>query len=342
MSKFITPDKILCHLEKLNDWTNGKTINPITVELHPSNTCNHECEYCFADLQKDGAMLTLNDGLKIIRKLGKMGVSGLIFSGGGEPTLSPHLRDFILEARLKGMEVGIITNGVNIPRTLSYSIAKHATWIRFSVDSFKKNTYKKIRGVDTTVEVIKNIRQLVADKKSIGSKITIGTQTVVTKDSLPDLMQTAYLSRKLKVDYYQMRPLENVPYSEEEFTKMVKEVNIVMEVAETKTFSVIKSGKWDIVEPATAEDRGYSECWCYPMIGAISAHGKIYICCHFVGNPMFCYGNMITDSITDVLKKREEIKDNIKLKFCPPACRGNQINIRLEGLKRGSEHGAFL
>jgi len=343
MQKFITSDKIMYYPHYLSQWELGhwETIPPITIELHPSNVCNHKCYYCFAEKQKDGRLMTTEDAFKIINRLVALETKGLILSGGGEPTLHPDIDKIILYAKKKGLEIGLITNGSALSKKLQEVILDCCTWVRFSFDSANPATYKKIRGVDMAEKTYKNIHNLVMTRHDRKSKCTIGAQAVVTEHNVQDLHLTAIALMQTGVDYFQMRPLENETYSKEFYDEAIKGMEAAQAAA--PDLHCIVSGKWKIVNPHTdLKDRGYKACWCYPFIGAITVDGNIYICCHFVGIKQFCYGNMITDRTEDILQNRDIAGANIKLANCPLACRGNQINIRLEGLKRGCEHQAFL
>ena len=347
--KFITSDKINYYPEAVSAWLHTKhreLITPITVELHLSNVCNHNCYYCFAEKQKDLKIMTRNDAFDVIRKLREMKVKGLIFSGGGEPTLSPHFVHVSNFASINGIKQGLITNG-DFKKDLIETIVSNFSWVRFSLDTVISQNYAKIRGVseDRLFVVFDNLKKLVELKKKSKSNVTIGAQTVVTEDNVDDLATTYLALIEAGVDYYQIRPLENHIYSKKLWNKIQRAIWDLRDISNIKgknTF-LIESGKWKIINPySDLKDRGYNECHCYPFIGAISAHGKIYICCHFVGDERFCYGDVIKDSVEELLRKREVVAKNIDLKKCPLACRGNQINIRLEGLKRGCEHQEFL
>jgi radical SAM protein with 4Fe4S-binding SPASM domain len=265
----------------------------------------------------------------------------LILSGGGEPTLHPEIEKIISTASKKGIKVGLITNGLNLTKELQKIILKNCSWVRISFDSAVPENYKRIRGVNTSEKVYKNLHDLVRLKYKLKSSCTIGAQAVVTKHNVRDLYLTGMALAQIGVDYFQMRPLENEHYSKEFYDIAMQEMQFTQQ--KISDLHCIISGKWKIINPHTdLGDRGYKACWCYPFIGAITVDGNIYICCHFVGIDKFCYGNMITDTPEDILKNRESAAKNINLKYCPAACRGNQINIRLEGLLRGCEHKEFL
>ncbi len=340
--KFITSDKIFCHLDRLAEWQNGKDILPITVEVHASNRCDNSCYYCMARQQKDGRQMSKENLFKVVERLAESDVRGIIFSGGGEPLLNPNSAEAVALADKLGLDVGFITNGVNMDEKTARLLAAHCTWVRFSLDAGNRETYKKIRGADTFNKVIENIKMIVKAKELSGSSITIGAQCVVDENNVNDIVKCTELAKGLGLDYIQLRPLEYGVYEKGLFREIQKGLEQCKHF-QGNGFTVIISGKWAMIDPfSDLNDRGYSCCWCYPFIGAIDVKGDVYICCHMVGEKQFCYGNILQKPLREMIKERERCAKRIDLGKCPQACRGNQINLRLEGLKRGKEHHNFL
>ena len=49
MSNIFNPQhKILCHLNKVEKYFKNQNPYPITIEVDPSNTCNHSCPFCIS------------------------------------------------------------------------------------------------------------------------------------------------------------------------------------------------------------------------------------------------------------------------------------------------------
>ena len=40
--------KVLYHLDRVVDFFNDKKVDPINVEIDPSNACNHSCPFCIS------------------------------------------------------------------------------------------------------------------------------------------------------------------------------------------------------------------------------------------------------------------------------------------------------
>ena len=48
-SKIFNPQaKIALHLDKVLNHLNNKKTDPITLEVDPSNACNHSCPFCIS------------------------------------------------------------------------------------------------------------------------------------------------------------------------------------------------------------------------------------------------------------------------------------------------------
>ncbi len=348
MDKYITSDKIFYHLGTLNDWENGATIKPVTLEIHPSNKCNNDCYYCSSNGTKDGHMMSLMEIRKAVNNIHKLGARGLIFSGGGEPLCNPFTIRSLKHAKQLGLSVGIITNGLMINEDNAGELLKHCEWIRISLDSLNTGIYQLIRGVNGLSQAEKALALLLRKRAELGYMCTIGVQTVINRYNYKDIYNFAEkIEREFrKIDYIQIRPLEitlgSSPYSKKELTLIKQELD---KIYKDKTIrKTILSTKLKLI--FGAREHGFSACHCYGMIGTIHAYGDIYICCHTVKQPIFKYGNIIHDKTSDIFKRRAAVaKKTIKYrlhKICPIGCRGSAINRRLQGLMTGKEHKNFL
>ena len=49
MSRIFNPqDKVLCHLDTVDKYLKNQKYDPITIEIDPSNSCNHSCPFCIS------------------------------------------------------------------------------------------------------------------------------------------------------------------------------------------------------------------------------------------------------------------------------------------------------
>lgn len=316
--KYIRTDKLYGHPDRLQAYKNGKTVYPVTVEIHLTNRCNIKCSYCcFADRQ-DNTEMSFKDAIAVVEKLSDMHVKAVAFSGGGEPTMHPNLAAVIAHARRAGMDVGLITNGVKFD---SY-LLNNLKWVRFSLDAGNATLYKKIKGVDKYNDVIRNIKNAVEYKEDCNLPVTIGIHTVVTEDNVDRLYEIATLADFLGVDYFQYRPLERGNTLEK--PEIPRDLRIpIMDT----------SYKWEELKEATP----YTCCPGADFIGVVGVDLNFYICSVHTYDKTASYGNVLTS----FLDNRHLVQREFDYSKCPIACRGAVINRCLAEYDK-IEHVNFL
>ena len=85
----------------------------------------------------------------------KIGVTGIEFTGGGEPTLHPDFQEIVQYAHSLGFKLGICTNGVILgKKKFNKEIVKLFSWVRLGMYGFYENyTYdlSVFEGTDTKI-----------------------------------------------------------------------------------------------------------------------------------------------------------------------------------------------
>jgi len=166
---------------------------PLHVRIKPTNICNHDCWFC-AYRQDDfqlGQTMVERDQIprakmmEIVDDLIDMKVQAVTFSGGGEPFVYPHL----LEAARRLAEAGIafasLTNGARLNGEVGEFFARHATWVRVSMDGWDGPSYAKARHVKET-EFAKVLANMEAFKR-LGGKCNLSIVIVVGSENAPHL-----------------------------------------------------------------------------------------------------------------------------------------------------------
>jgi len=332
--EFLRTDKVFRHPDRLKAYLNEELVRPITVEIHLTNKCNLKCYYCTYKDKRDTQTLTYDEAKLVIKRLCFMGVRGLTFSGGGEPTLHPCLVELAEYAKLLRLDVGLITNGVVLPNP--EALLRVLTWIRFSVDTNDPATYSSMKGADKLGDVINNIKTCVLAKKSSKLPVTIGLQMVSTDRNYQELLPMLELAEHLKVDYFQFRPVEKGTYN----INVLSHIQVDRDIIKNRgsTISVVDSWyKWKELE----EIKQYTSCPGADFIGAVDAYGDFYMCCHHVQDKTACYGSLLTQTGDEVLLSRKKVQASFDYSKCPIACRGAVVNRRL-GTFRKIQHVNFL
>lgn len=148
--------KLLLNKEKVDsiiDVAMGKKLLdekfPISVELHLTDQCNLNCEWCTdRELRKNMATLPVESIEKIFQEF-SMHKTGVTLEGGGEPTLHPDFREIVDMGYKYSLDMGLITNGIV---DISDCIHK-LKWIRVSLDSSNEKEYEKEKGANYFMNV---------------------------------------------------------------------------------------------------------------------------------------------------------------------------------------------
>jgi MoaA/NifB/PqqE/SkfB family radical SAM enzyme len=156
MGLLYTRLKIFHYREKLASlpMQSGRILAPINVRIKPTNICNHNCSYCAyrADNLQLGRDMNRQDFiprekmLEIVGDLAGMGVRAVTFSGGGDPFCYPHLEETALRLAETKVRFAALTNGAKLDGSLAEVFARHATWLRISMDGWDDASYTAYRG----------------------------------------------------------------------------------------------------------------------------------------------------------------------------------------------------
>ena len=132
--------KLLKHMDRLQIIQDGGRPKPVMFHMSPSNPCNLTCSFCcFANrAMKD--MLTLDQMKSAIDQFADLGVLGMEFTGGGEPTLHPQLDEAIAHAHSRGLKIGVCTNGSQLKKVKNWHML---SWVRLGMYSWdEKKPYE--------------------------------------------------------------------------------------------------------------------------------------------------------------------------------------------------------
>ena len=218
---FSPQSKVLHHLDTIMEYFEKKNVDPINIEIDPSNACNHSCPFCISGhihLSKykgtqffNRQMMSKDLLLGFAKDISKTNTKSISFTGGGEPTMNPHLKETINYIKKhSNIEMGMFSNGSMLSRFDLYeTIVNSLKWIRISLDSGIAENYDKLRVTNSNNNfevVINNIKKLISYKKKLNSKITIGVGFVVSKDNYNEILDFAKLFKDMDVDYCQYKP----------------------------------------------------------------------------------------------------------------------------------------
>lgn len=200
-------EKILHHLDKLENIKREIPQYPIHATISLSNCCNERCLWCTAAAYQKGKKNAIEaealyDYLKYAYS---HGLKAVTYVGKGEPLTYDNFSTLTDKIHFLGLEQGLFTNGYLIDRYLNDIINKF-TWIRVSLDAACQKTHDRLHGCKShfnkTTNNIKDLR-----KKRNGKTPKIGIQFAVHQENVEELIPAAKLSYEIGADYFSVKPV---------------------------------------------------------------------------------------------------------------------------------------
>jgi organic radical activating enzyme len=148
--------KLLKHLDKLKIIQEGKPPSPIMAHISIINACNLTCSFCCFANRDLTERLSKEKVFQALESFRKIGVTGVEFTGGGEPTLHPDFIEIVKYANNLGFKLGLCTNGASIGKTrkINSETTKYFSWIRMGMYGFYEGyeyDLSVFEGTDTKV-----------------------------------------------------------------------------------------------------------------------------------------------------------------------------------------------
>jgi radical SAM protein with 4Fe4S-binding SPASM domain len=259
--------------------TNDRMITPTFVDLHTSNYCNQNCIGCAYKGTHDTEIMSYDDHLRVIQKCIKFGVKAFDFAGGGEPTMIEGLHSLVERVRYLGGAPGLITNGTFMGHILAESLAKNATYVRFSLEASSGYAYGAYKQKHSSVffQIIENIKRLQGAVERIKSPCQVSLKFSVSKSlrgrrHYQDIM---FLTKELKPDRVYIKPLRHgdEELSEEErwAEHFILKSVLASERPETKVYQSLIATPKSMVP----------QCTLNLLHTVIDHKGDVYICCYY-------------------------------------------------------------
>ncbi len=265
----------------------GAIAGPVHVQLILSDLCNQDCGFCaFRDSARgiferplfgQGAhnpnrQIAFDKVIEILDDCAEMGVRAIELTGGGEPTIHPQFAQVVDAINARGIQWGIVTNGVREQDLSS------ATWIRVSLDAVSRETYSKIRRVkgqhfDAALATI--------------ARWNPGVGFVVTRDNWREIFEAALLVRERGAQNFRIRAHFDdaegaalIPY---ELAVARGQAKRAVEELSTPEFEVHNQLDSDV--EAIAGEQDYRRCGYQYFTTWIGADLNLYRCCLYAYTP---------------------------------------------------------
>ena len=352
--------KMYWHLDRVQEWAEGKRVAPIHIDAGLSKGCNIRCHYCYGVTQgnffRKGAerYFPREPLLAYMRDAGEIGVRSIALIGEAEPTLNPHLYEAIVTGKKAGVDMAIGTNGILFDDGRDGEEAlEHLTWIRFNISAATDYAYRRVHASKEFDTAIAKIRFCVDTKRRRNLGTTVGLQMVLTPKNVDQAIPLARLGAELGVDYLVIKQCSDTVDNDIGVYDVLDQYHDfadVLKQAETHSnadYRVIV--KWDKIMNEGA--RSYSNCLGAPLLLYSSGDGKIYPCGQWFDHreEEFRLGDLTRMSFKEIFESdaywaaiaKQACSVDVH-KECYSNCRTHNINEFLWKVKHPPAHVNFI
>lgn len=346
--------KLFGFTEQLNALTNGTIAPPVHVRVKPINACNHRCWFCAyrAESLDLGSEMSLKDRIpkekmfEIVEDFIEMGVKAVTFSGGGEPLIYPHIVETITKLGEGGIKVASLTNGAFLKGAVADAMAKYATWVRVSIDSWDSESCMKHRGVKAEEfdKILTNMREF----KKRDSKCVLGVSFIITNYNADHLLDITKVFKEIGVNHVKFSPCitsnqaeENNRYHAPIHKKVVQNLAEASKLSD-EYFTVVNH--YHQLDETFKND--FTSCPFLQMLTVIGADCNVYTCQDKAYTPSGLLGSIKQRRFKDFWlsdEHRDKIHAFNPSVTCQHHCVASEKNrLMAQYLKLDKEHAAFV
>lgn len=343
INNFNSSEKILQYTNKIDYFLNShKTL--VVTELDLTNKCNHRCPGCCGN-NENNAELEKWQIDQIASNLRDMENKGVILSGGGEPTCSPHFEYAVNLLKKNGQNLGMNSHGMNLNEKLNEIILSNMEYFRISLDAGSSEMYLKIHGMRDYhfQKTIHNIESFAKAKQRLGSKTSFGVGFLTSAITARDMESFVKIVKNAGADFAQFRPFTG------DTLNILDKLAELKQKYEDRNFKIVASfQKYKEMFTKTQDQinsqRGYSKCNGMFFSTVISADFKVWACLHFRQSPDHLLGDLREKSLEEIFKSSRirEVYDWIDCYKCPILCRNDSFNRTLNKLSLSVVNREFL
>lgn len=368
---FDPKSKIIANADRVVDFLKGKNPAPVLIEIDPSNACNHGCYFCISSYIHlpeskglhtfDRSIMPKNILMDTCKSFVDMGVRAINWTGGGEPTVNPHLKEAIQYiGQNSDIKMGMFTNGTLFDKfDLFETLVDNMTWVRISIDAGTEKTYNDVRRAKNGQNwdrMHANLSKLIEVNKEKGNKIDIGVGFVITPDTYHEIIDFAKEFAKYDLTYCQYKPeivnREREEGQQREIKFWKEKVDPLLEEAKEilgDKFQINGYKLDDLENDSGFFGRNYKKCLGSQIQPCVGADGHVYVCTNHRGYKQYSYGSIYEHSFEDIwndVEKKTQIMHQIEevecFKNCTQLCKPHESNKAVWDIYKNIENEEYI
>ena len=196
-------------------WGRGRSGPPCEIKIHLTRKCNLHCIMCWQHRHSDKTdehipwcnpenELPLDGWQDALGQIASWSVTGYrpwLDVTGGEPTIYPHFKEFIISCRKHGFFINLLTNGTTLEKNASFLIDQKVDAVTVSIDG-PEEYHDRIRGMDGLFKRVERGIQTLVDERNKQKSPTpiISLTCTISKANLAVLEQVISIAEKMQVD----------------------------------------------------------------------------------------------------------------------------------------------
>lgn len=370
-------DKILWHKDRMDAFKRGEPIAPVTVHFVISDLCNHDCGFCSFRMENNlqNALFGVDrDGkrnnnpsrriptekcMEMLEDFADLGVRGIEYTGGGEPTIHPDCGRIFKRGLDLGLDSSLVTNGQRIPTGLDRSLLRFS-WIRFSIDAGNAESYARVRRISARhfEQTLANASRLIAKRRESGSDTTIGAGFVIWRENWSEIREAVKLYKSIGFDSVRLGAIFNSTEKLDHFDGWAEDAAEMCASAkrefEDENFRVHDNFRARLDDLSDDGRPDYSRCRYQELVAYVGGDQKLYRCCDTAYNPIGYLGDLSTTRFKTLWTSLgatgafDDFQADETCEFCMFNARNrlaeDYVSGRLETLPDGPapQHGAFV
>jgi len=272
--------RIITHWPEARQILDGEMPAPRTAIVYPTYVCNQDCVWCEYNAENTNQqldrMMPREQLFQLMWDLKALGVRAVEFCGGGEPTLHPGLADLVREMTVRGMSIGLLTNGTKLKGELASALVDGASYVRVGFDGATPETANHVKRPKTPEArfeaVCENVASMVALRNERGASVKISIKVVLDRNNFHELEQCVQIAIDLGVDSIQFKAARLTP------TELTPEqgefVNRNLDRLRTAYPEMTIVG-------GSAKLNMKTQCWLTPIQLTVDPMGEVFLCCYY-------------------------------------------------------------
>lgn len=311
-------------------------INPIHLQVEPTNACNMNCKMCVRSKYSGSIFyLSFNIFKKLMDIIKPVKVN---LTGNGESTLNKDIISMINLCRERGIYVYLNTNLLISKQMMEKLVESNISLIKISLDASTSKTYQKIRQNPFFKKILKNFKYLNKLRNIYThSRTYIRINTVLMPENKDELCGILKMGKENKADVVVVKPLcfyGNVNEDKKYYKNFYSKYNIFKNAINYGDNIGMKNNIKEFYKEVKSISNGYynkGKCLMPWISSYICSNGDVLPCCYLFNdslnlpegkNPVM--GNINKQTWQEIWNgdKYQQLRKLIKMGERPyPACR---------------------